>query len=140
LSSAPTGKRARELCLRQREEEIRLILAGIGAALEAISPRLRVEVHLRVMAGRDGLGPECFGALHERRKLQVAVAVNAWNRRTSRRVLAHEIRDDVLLELALEIDDVVGDPDRARHAPRVVEIVDSAAAAEPHFTLRLSAL
>ncbi len=45
-------------------------------------------------------------------------------------VLADEVRDHLIRELLLEIDDVVGDADPGGHAPRVVEIVDRAAGAE----------
>src|SRR5262249_18905844 len=80
---------------------------------------------------------EALGALDERRELQVAVAVHAGDGRPSRGVLADEVRDHVLLELVLEVDDVVGNADRPRGAPGVVEIVQGAAAAELHLALRL---
>ena len=39
--------------------------------------------------------------------------MHARDRRAAGRVLAHEVRDDRVRELALEIDDVVGDADAA---------------------------
>ncbi len=77
------------------------------------------------------------GALGERRELQVAVAVHARNRRSAARVLLHEVRDHLIGELALEIDDVVRDTDAGGDTPRVVQIVDRAAGAEAHLSLAL---
>src|SRR4029079_2688965 len=59
------------------------------------------------------------------------------DRRAPGGVLAHEVRDHVLLELALEVDDVVGDADLPRDAARVVKTVERAAAAEPDLSLLL---
>ena len=91
------------------------------------------------MAGRDRASLERLGPLDERRELQVAVAVHARNRRPSRRVLADEVGHDVLLEAPLEVDDVVGDADRARHTARVVQIVERAAAPEADLSVIVSA-
>src|SRR3954463_4129426 len=55
LSSAPTGKRARQLRLRQREQKIRLILLAVDASLQPVALRRRIEVDLRVVPRRDGL-------------------------------------------------------------------------------------
>jgi hypothetical protein len=76
------------------------------------------------------LRAEPDGALEQRRKLQVAVAVRARQRRPPARVLPHEVRDDGLLELPLEVDDVVGESEDAGDTPRVVEIVERATAPE----------
>ena len=65
----------RELRLRQREQEVRLILRRIGAALEQVTRRSPVALDARVVAGGDDVGAEPLGALGERRELQVAVAV-----------------------------------------------------------------
>ena len=89
------------------------------------------------MAGGDRVGVEPARAIQERRELQVAVAVHAGDGRPPRRVLADEIRQDALLELALEVDDVVRNAERARHAPRVVQVVDRAAAPEAEVSLPL---
>ena len=99
-----------------------------------------VDVHLRVMTGGNRVGAEGLRALDERRELQVAVAVHAGDGRASGRVLAHEVRHDVLLELVFEVDDVVGNADRPSRAPRVVQVVDRAAAPEGDLALLLRAL
>ena len=57
--------------------------------------------------------------------------MDAGDRRPPGGVLAHEIRDHRLGELLLEVDDVVGEPDPRRDAPRVVQVVERAAGAEP---------
>ena len=114
--ASPTGKhRVRELVLRQREEKVRLILGRIGAALQYVAAGCGIEIDPRVVACRDEVGAEPLGAADERRELEVAIAVDARNRRPSRRVLADEIRDDGVGELTLEIDDVVRE---SRASPR----------------------
>ena len=52
-----------ELRLGQREEEVGLVLGRVDAALEAIAAGPLVEIDLRVVAGRDGLGLERRRAL-----------------------------------------------------------------------------
>src|SRR5215510_13337166 len=72
--------RSRQLRLRQREQEVRLVLRRILAARELIGAGRR-PLDARVVAGRDGVGSEGRGSLEERRELQVAVAVRARERR-----------------------------------------------------------
>src|SRR5262249_59180100 len=71
--------RARELRLRQREEEVRLVLLRVHAAAQAVALRRLVVVDLRVMPGGDRPGVETGGPLDQRPELQVAVAVHARN-------------------------------------------------------------
>src|SRR5438093_1384447 len=71
----------RELILREREQEVRLILGRIDAALEKMPSGRRIAIDARVMTGRDGVRPERGRALRERRELEVAVAVRARQRR-----------------------------------------------------------
>ncbi len=54
----------------------------------------------------------------------------ARDRRAPGNVLTHEVCDDGILKLALEVDDVVREADEGCDATRIVEIVDGAAAAE----------
>jgi hypothetical protein len=123
--------RVRKLRLIQREEEVGLILRRVHAAQQLVAPGLGVEIDARVVAGGDKLGVESRGTLSERRELQVAVAMNAGNGRPAACVLVHEIRDHLIGELALEVDDVVRDTDAGRDTPRVVQVVDGTAGAEP---------
>ena len=50
--------RVRELVLRQREQEIRLVLVAVDAAQQPVPPRVLVELDARVVAGGDGRGVE----------------------------------------------------------------------------------
>jgi hypothetical protein len=125
-----------QLILRQRKQEIRLILGGIDGALEQISAR-RVTFHACVVSGRDRVGAEAGRAIDERRELQVAVAMRAGKGRAARGVLPDEVRDDLLVELPLEIQDVVWDTDRRCHFPSIVQIVERTAAAEGGLPLAL---
>ena len=122
--------RVRELLLRQREQEIRLILGRIDGAPEQESSGRFVALDPGVVAGGHPVRAEPAAPIGERGELQVAVAVRAGQRRPPRRILPHEVRDDHLFELPLEVDDVVGNLQRGGHAPRVVEIVDRTAAAK----------
>ena len=137
LEAADRKHRVGELRLRQREEEVRLILGRIGAAQEPILAGRGIPLDAGVMAGGDEVGVERLGPRRQRRELQVAVAVHAGNRRAAAGVLAHEVRDHLLGELPLEIDDVVGDADAPGHTPGVVQVVDRAAGAEADFSLAL---
>ena len=119
-----------ELGLCQREQEIRLVLGRIGAAPQPEGAARLVSLDPRIVAGRDRVGTEAAGPLGERGELEIAVAAGAGERRPSGRVLAHEIRYHVVVELALEIDDVVRDADRGGDTPCVGQILERAAAAE----------
>ncbi len=63
--------------------------------------------------------------------------MRARNRRPPRDVLIHEIGDDGLLELALEVDDVVGDAQAPGDAACVVQVIEAAAAAVARLSLAL---
>ena len=111
--------------------------AIVHAALQPEAAADRVAIDARVVPGGDRLRAEALRAGRERRELQVAVAVDARNRRPARGVLLDEVRHDVLAELALEVDDVVGDAEARGDAACVVEVVDGAAAAETRLTAAL---
>src|SRR5258705_367900 len=67
---------AGKLILRQREEEVRLVLARIGAALQQPATVCRL-LDPRIMACCDLLGAKPERAIEQRRKLQIAVAMGA---------------------------------------------------------------
>ena len=92
----------RQLILRQREEEIRLVLRGVDTAPELV-PARGGPLDARVMARGDRVGSETAGAVEQRRELEIAVAVRAGQRRPAGRVLADEIAHHLLVELPLEI-------------------------------------
>jgi hypothetical protein len=82
------------------------------------------------VSGGDALGVQAACAVQERRELEVAVAVRAGQRCPARGIFAHEVRDDGLLKLPLEIHDVVRNAHGVRDAAGVVQVVEGAAAAE----------
>ncbi len=138
LRTIADGERgARQLVLRQREQEVRLILGRIDPAPEPIAEGGLISLDARVVSRCHDVGAEAARVLGEGRELQVAVAVRARQRRPAGCVLLHEVRHDLLVELPLEIDDVVGDVDPGGDAPRVVQIVNRAAAAERRLALAL---
>src|SRR5688572_16597473 len=102
-----------------------------------MTPRLRIDTDAGVVSGGDDLGAIGDRPVEQRRKLQVAVAVSAWDRRATRDVLTDEIRNDRPLELALEVDDVVRDVQAPGHAAGVMEIIEAAAAAISRLAITL---
>ena len=87
VSDADRKHAARELILRQREQEVRLVLVAVGAALQQPAA-VGALLDARVVAGGHVLGAEAARAIEQRRELQVAVAVRAGERRAPGRVLA----------------------------------------------------
>jgi hypothetical protein len=129
LPRSPTGKTYARADPGDRAKRKLTVLGGVDAALELV-PARRGPLDARVVARGDRVGSEAAGAVEQRRELQVAVAVGAGQGRPAGRVLADEIAHHLLVELTFEVQDVVGDADRGRHAPRVVQVVNRAAAAE----------
>ena len=80
--------RARQLLLREREQEIRLILRRIEAAAKHVAAGFGIDADARVMAGRDDFGAVGHRSIEQRGELQIAVAVRAGNRRAAGDVLA----------------------------------------------------
>src|SRR4029077_1899082 len=114
-----------------------LILRWIDTAPEEVAPRFLVLLDARVVTGGDRIRAESGGSISEGRKFHIAVAARAGERRPSGRILLHEIRDDLLVELTLEVENVMRDVDRGRDTARVVQIVDRTAAAERRLPVRL---
>jgi hypothetical protein len=73
-----------QLLLRQRKQEIRLVLARIAPAKQAAPPSLRIVRKLRVVPSPNGGRIEAGCAIDQRRKLQVAVAVRTGDRRSTK--------------------------------------------------------
>ena len=111
---------------------------GIDRALQQKAVRCLIAVDARVMPGGHRSRAERPGAIGQRGELQIAVAMRAGQRRTPGGVLLHEVRHDLLVELPLEVQDVVRDIDRRRDAPRIVQVVDRAAAPERPAVLALT--
>jgi hypothetical protein len=112
-----------ELVARHREQEVRLVLAGVDAAVEAAVD------DARVVAGDEHVGADRASALEERRELDVLVALHARVRRLAGEVRLDEIVDDRLAELGGEIDDVERDPEVRAHRACVLDVARAAAPA-----------
>src|SRR5207302_10631499 len=95
---------ARQLILCQREQEVRLVLCGVCAALQQIAADGSIALHAGIVTGGDRVGAEPARPLDQRGELQVAVTVGARNRRAAGSVLADEVRHDFVVELPLEIE------------------------------------
>ena len=87
--------------------------------------------HARVVSGGDALGSDLPGGVQQLVELHVIVAKRAGDGGASLEVIVNERADDGLLELALEIDHVIGDAEVLGDAARVVDVVDGAAAMLP---------
>ena len=125
---AERKRRPAELFLREAEEEIRLILAGVGGTLQQPAATASVERNAGVVACRHALCADLLRDDQELIELQMIVAEAAGDGRTSRKILFDERAYDVPLESLLVVDDVVGDADLLGDAARVVDIVDGTAA------------
>src|SRR5439155_26324778 len=80
-----------ELSLRQRPQEVRLILVAIASAPEQVPARALVPRDSRVMAGRYCARAPCARAPQERAELHFLIADHARHRRPARRILAGEV-------------------------------------------------
>ena len=123
---------ARQLRLRQAEQEVRLVFPRIAAPQQAPpAGRAGSVPHARVVPGRDRRRAPAPRARSTRfRELQLRVAVRAGQGRAPGEILADEVGDHGLVEAALEVHDVVRDAEGGGDAPGVVQVVDRAAGAE----------
>ena len=124
---------ARELLLREAEEEVGLVLGRVGGARENPAAARCVEVVAGVVAGGDAVGADLAGGGEELVELEVVVAEGAGDGRAAGEVLVDEGADDLGLEALLLVDDVVGDVEVLGDAAGVVDVVDGAAAALDGF-------
>ena len=116
------------MILRQLPEEVRLILSLVETAQQTIAPRAFVETDARVVSRGDFLTAHAQRHSVERGELQTAVARDARDRRLALQITSDERPDHVALELALKVEDVERKSQIIRHAPRVVHVVERAAA------------
>ncbi len=131
LRQLPHGEPRRgELLLGERPEEIRLVLVGITAAPEQVTSRGLVASDSRVVTRRHRGRVPGAGAMEQRAELDLAIADDAGHRGPARFVLAREVLDHRLIELALGVEQVVRDAEAARHLARVVHALGGAAAPE----------
>ena len=125
---AERHQEVRERLLVEVVERIRLVLVGVDALLEHIAARLVLR-DARIVARRDVIRAELHGLLQEPLELDVAVAGDAGIRRPALRVVREEVIDDLFLEHLLEVHGVMRDADDLRHAARIVDTAEAAAAA-----------
>ncbi len=122
-------QRVRQLRLRQAEEEVGLVLGEIRRPLQ--NPALARGVILvdRVVSGGNRIRADGSRRLQQLVELQMVVAERAGNRRAPGEVLRHKRPHHILLEALLLVHHVVGNAEVLGHAPRVVHVVERAAAA-----------
>ena len=131
LRQLADGKaRCRELLLRERPEEVGLILPRVTGAQEQMPARRRVAPHARVVARRDGRRVPGASPPEERAELQLTVARQARDGRHTPSVRIGEWADHRPVELRLDVEQIVRDTKRAGDVPRVVGRFRAAAASE----------
>ena len=89
------------------------------------------------MAGGHRCGVERAGTVEQVRELQIAVAMDARDRRAAGGVLVDEVADDVRVERGLVVDHVVGDAELRGGAVGRRADLDGTAATEARRTLAL---
>lgn len=124
---------AGELVLREAEEEVGLVLGGVGGAREDPALAGLVVVVACVVAGGDAVGADLAGGEEEGVELEVVVAEGAGDGGAAGEVLCYEGPDDLGLEAGFLVDEVVGDVEMLGDAACVVDVVDGAAAALDGF-------
>jgi len=120
---------AGELSLGEAEEEVGLVLGGVGGAGENPAAAGFVEAVARVVAGGDALGADLAGGEEELIELEMVVAEGAGDGGAAGEVFADEGADDFGFETVLGVDEVVGDAEVLGYVAGVVDVVDGAAAA-----------
>ena len=114
-----------------------MILVRVRAALQQIATRSRRSLDAGVVTGRHEIGVEALRPVQQGAEFEVAVAVHARDRCAPGRILADKVRDDLVLELTLEIDDVMGDANDGGGPTRVVKVVERTTATETAHALAL---
>src|SRR5581483_7164788 len=121
-------QRLAELLLRKPKEEVALILGVIASAQQQPASSLLGVLDARIVTGRQHVGADLACGNQKLIELQVIVAETARNRRTSGEILVHERTNHVALEALLMVHDVVRNAKLLGDVPRVVNVLDRAAA------------
>ena len=116
-----------ELRRRGREQEVALVARRVGGAVQLGSPPAIDAAD--IVPGGHAVGVELAGGLHQVAELDPLVAADAGHRRGAGEVGVGEVLDDRFAEAVLVVEHVVGDADRLRHPPRVVDVAAGAAGA-----------
>ena len=112
----------------EHRQHVGLVLGRVVAPEQTRPARRPVACDAGVMPGRHGLEAEPHGTVEKPAELEVPVALDAGIRRPPERVRLDVGRDDSLLELLGEVEDVVVDPEPGRDSAGVVDVADRAAA------------
>src|SRR4029453_5619757 len=113
--AADRKARARELLLGQGPEEVALVLRVIPRGQETDAARPGIGRDARVVPRRYRLRAPGEGAREQRAELDLAIADDARARRPAGAVLPGEVRDPTVAELALVVQEVVGDREAPGH-------------------------
>ena len=116
------------MLLRAGIQNARLILRIVHGAVE-VGRAVRVAPDDRVVAGGEIIRAHRDRPAQQGGELQVPVAVQAGGRRASGRVFGGEGRDDVLLELPLEVERIEGHTERLADGARILDALQPAAGA-----------
>ena len=116
-----------ELLSRGREQEIALVAAGIGGAVQLGPVSARDPAH--VVAGGQRLGAQVLGGGQQVAELDPLVAAHAGDRGLAPEVGLGEVLHHAGLEAVLVVEHVMGDAEPVGHAPRVVDVLAGAARA-----------
>src|SRR5438093_289196 len=113
----------------EREQEVGLVLGGVGRGPEAWAAALGVDADAGIVAGGKPARAELPGSPPEQAELDVLVAARARVRRAPGEVLGDERPHHLALEDVGEVEHVVGKAEPVGDRARVVEVVEGAAAA-----------
>src|SRR5262249_27239172 len=102
---------ALELELGQRPQEVALVLLEVPAAVADEPAGPAVSRDAGVVPGGHGVRLPRQGTLEERAELHLTVADDAGAGRPAGPILPREVGDDQLRELALVVQEVVGNPE-----------------------------
>ena len=118
----PTGNIVRaSSCLVEHVDHVALVLGGIGAAVERVTP-VGGAPDVGVMPGGDGIESEQVGALGEAGELHRAIALDARVRCDAACVRVDVRCDDVLVEVVAEVEDEMVDAELLSDAAGVVDV------------------
>ena len=119
---------ASHLLLSQAEEEIGLVLGGVASTQQLVAAGRRILLDAGVMPSGQAVSANLPRHHQQLVKLDVVIAQRARNRRAPGQVFVDERAHNSFLKLVLEVDDVVREAQVLGHTPRVVHIVERAAA------------
>ncbi len=112
--------RVRELRLRERIEDVALVLALVQRFFQKPAPVFAFDAG--VVAGHDRAAADQLRAFVKTLELQVAVAVDAGVRRRTALVGGNEAVDDLMSEVAGKVEYIVRNAEPLGHAARVLDV------------------